>query len=252
MGHKTAVAVVLAAVALTFGLGAKRRSVRAAPCTPPTLTLSVTPQAACPGETVTVNWRASDFTSIVHIEGVGTNLRWTGSSRIFDGRRTFSGYAVNACAEGEVAVAAARTPDPPTAAIAGPSTVRQHTSATLRVDVSDSASWWLTSSLSNPITPQSGFGHDEVTYTAANSGTDGLLLQITDRCNAMTERTASLVVEPGSISPPPPPPPPPAGGLRCCDGTRSPSCTSCSDLRGCCSRHGGVCDCGRNAPELHD
>ncbi len=84
MGHKTAVAVVLAAVALTFGLGAKRRSVRAAPCTPPTLTLSVTPQAACPGETVTVNWRASDFTSIVHIECVGTNLRWTGSSRIFD------------------------------------------------------------------------------------------------------------------------------------------------------------------------
>ena len=244
MGHKSAVVVLLAVVTLTFGLGAKRRAVRSGPCAPPTLTLSVSPQIACPDDTVTVSWRASDSRAIVNIEGVGTNLRWTGSSRVFDGRRTFSGYAVNACAESEVAVAAVIPPAPPTASISAPSTIRQHTSATLQVSASDSASWLLTSSLSNPITPATGFGNEEVTYTASNSGTDGLLLQVTDRCNTTAERTASLIVEPGTISPPPPPPPPTAG-LRCCDGTRSPSCRNCADIRGCCSGHGGVCDCGR-------
>lgn len=253
MGHKTAVAVVLAVVTLTFGLGAKRRSVRSGPCTAATLALTVTPRIACPGETVTLQWRASDFSSLVNIDGIGTNLRWTGSTRVFDGRRTFSGYAVNACGAGERASVTVDAPAPPTGSIAAPSTVQQHTSATLQISASDSASWLLTSSLSNPITPPSGFGDDVATYSASASGIDTLLLQIIDRCNVTTERTASLVVEPGPISPPPPPPPPPAGGLRCCDGTRSPTCNSCSDLRGCCSGHGGVCDCGRTAtPELHN
>jgi hypothetical protein len=34
-------------------------------------------------------------------------------------------------------------------------------------------------------------------------------------------------------------------GLFCCDGTRSPTCLCGASLRGCCSSHGGVCDCGR-------
>lgn len=30
--------------------------------------------------------------------------------------------------------------------------------------------------------------------------------------------------------------------IKCCDGTYSPSCTTDrADLRGCCSRHGGIC-----------
>ena len=32
-------------------------------------------------------------------------------------------------------------------------------------------------------------------------------------------------------------------GLRCCDGTLSPSCSCSGSHRGCCSRHGGVCGC---------
>lgn len=32
-------------------------------------------------------------------------------------------------------------------------------------------------------------------------------------------------------------------GLRCCDGSLSPSCSCYGSHRGCCSRHGGVCGC---------
>lgn len=31
--------------------------------------------------------------------------------------------------------------------------------------------------------------------------------------------------------------------VRCCDGTRSPTCGCSGSHRGCCSRHGGVCGC---------
>jgi hypothetical protein len=31
--------------------------------------------------------------------------------------------------------------------------------------------------------------------------------------------------------------------LRCCDGTLSPTCTSCANKQGCCSGHKGVCGC---------
>lgn len=34
-----------------------------------------------------------------------------------------------------------------------------------------------------------------------------------------------------------------SGGLRCCDGSVSPSCSCGGSHRGCCSRHGGVCGC---------
>lgn len=46
--------------------------------------------------------------------------------------------------------------------------------------------------------------------------------------------------------PPTPTPQPPTGGLLCCDGTRSPSCFSCSSKSGCCSGHGGVCGCPKS------
>jgi len=32
-------------------------------------------------------------------------------------------------------------------------------------------------------------------------------------------------------------------GLRCCDGSLSPSCSCSGSHRGCCSHHGGVCGC---------
>ena len=34
-----------------------------------------------------------------------------------------------------------------------------------------------------------------------------------------------------------------ARGLRCCDGTQSPTCLCAGSHRGCCSHHGGVCGC---------
>lgn len=241
--HRIAVAAVLAVVVGTFAVGAKRRSVRSGRCLAPTLTLSVSPQVACPTAAVIVSWRATNSKAVVTIEGIGDHLRSSGSARVTDGRRTFTGYASNACARGTNASATVSSPEPPFASISGPSSVRQFNTATLRVDVSDESSWSLSSPLLNSITPDSGIGSEEATYHASKAGTDGVLLSVTGECEMTTQRTLTIVVEPGSQPPPPPPPP---LGLRCCDGTRSPSCTSCNDLRGCCSGHGGVCDCGRS------
>lgn len=238
--HRLAVAVVLLILSVTFTLGARRRSVRSAPCDAPALTLSVSPQLACPGAAVTVSWRASTERATVTIDGVGTNLRWVGSARVTSGLRTFTGYASNVCGRGAAASAAASAPEPPAGSISGPSLVRQFNTATLRINVSDATSWSLTSSLQNTLTPSSGAGSEEATYHAANAGTDGILLQLTGQCDLTTRRTHSLVVERGSQPPPPPPPP---QGLRCCDGTRSPTCFDCNNKRGCCSGHGGVCGC---------
>ena len=41
----------------------------------------------------------------------------------------------------------------------------------------------------------------------------------------------------------PPPDDPPPRSVKCCDGTLSPTCVCCGKLRGCCSRHKGVCGC---------
>lgn len=236
--HTTALAVVLVVFALTFSLHAKRRAVRS-PCNGPTLTLTVSPQTACPADAVTVTWRASDSKALVWIEGVGENLRWTGSTRVLDGRRTFTGYAANTCSRGAASSVSVRLPDPPSGSISAAASIRQHTSTTLHVNVAGSTSWWLTSALANPIAPASGVGTGQATYTGSRSGTDAVTLRLTGQCDVSTSRVASLIVEPAAAPPPPPPP----AGLRCCDGTRSPTCFSCANKRGCCSGHGGVCGC---------
>jgi hypothetical protein len=244
MRHRTAVALVIALVTLTFTVSAKRRSVRTGECAGPTLNLTVAPQTACPTEPVVVTWRASDRKAVVTIDGIGSSLSSTGSMRILDGQRSFTGFAVNSCGRGEDKTAIVNAPPLPAGSIsASPASIKQYTTAKLRIDASNSAFWTLSSSLSNPIHPTSGFGDDEVTYTGANRGTDGILLRIAGQCDAATERVTSLVVEPGTQTPPPPPPPPP-GFLRCCDNTFSPTCKSCTNKTGCCSGHGGVCSCG--------
>jgi hypothetical protein len=75
------------------------------------------------------------------------------------------------------------------------------------------------------------------------------LAQCSDRGKAkLAEQRASRPAEAAPAPAPDPiPAPAPAGGgsgdrVRCCDGTLSPSCTyGRPSLRGCCSRHGGVC-----------
>ncbi len=243
--HRTALALVLAVVAVTFGIGARRRSVRSAPCAAPTLTLSVSPRVACPAESVMLSWHTVDRSAIVTIEGVGNNLSSTGSTRITNGRRTFSAYAINSCGRGVDATVAVETPAPPIALISAPTTIREGNSATLQFTVSDNAHWVATSALGNSIFPDSGIGSDTATYSPTIAGTDGILLQCTGKCGFTVARSASVIVERSTSNPPPPPPPPPPGSgyLRCCDGTRSPTCTNCADKRGCCSNHGGVCGC---------
>jgi hypothetical protein len=240
--RKTAVLAAVMCASLVFGAGAKRRAVRSAPCSRPTVNLTVTPQTACPTDTVTLSWRASESKAIVSIDGVGDQLPWTGSTRILDGRRAFSGFASNTCGPGDKRTIAVNAPEPPAGSVSGPSSMLQGDTASLFVDVSGSTHWSLTSSLSNSFIPSAGLGSEEVTYRATNYGTDGILLHFTGQCGATDVRAASLVVERRSTTTPPPPPPPPAG-LRCCDGTRSPSCFNCVDKRGCCSSHGGVCGC---------
>lgn len=175
------------------------------------------------------------------IDGIGENLRWTGSTRILDGRRTFAGYAINACARGETTSVTIRTPEPPGGSLSGPAAVRQFATPILRVATADAASWSLTSSLANVIYPATGFGDDDATYSATNYGTDAIALELTGRCGMMVTHSISLIVE--RSSDPPPPPPPTGGRLRCRDGTTSPTCTNCANKRGCCSNHGEVCGC---------
>ena len=245
MRHRRLTLVLtIVAVAVVFGIGAKRRSVRTGSCTVPTLTLTVGPQTACATDPVTLSWRASDFRATVAIEGVGDTLSASGSTRILDSRpRTFTGYAKNTCGRGPDRSVSVNTPTAPAGSLFAPASLKQHTSGTLRVDGAGATFWTLRSSLSNPINPSSGFDVEEVTYTASNSGTDGVLLTLHGQCGITTSRTATIVVE--ATSAPPPPPPPPGGGgfLRCCDNTFSKTCTSCANKQGCCSSHGGVCGC---------
>src|ERR1051326_2190297 len=68
---------------------------------------------------------------------------------------------------------------------------------------------------------------------------DTITLPVKRQSCGPVHRSTSITVNPST----PPPPPPPSGTLRCCDGTLSPTCTSCANKQGCCSKHGGVCGC---------
>lgn len=120
---------------------------------------------------------------------------------------------------------------PPTISLAVPSTLTQGSTGTIVVNASKISSWTLTSG--NPVSQRTGGnGTFSITYSATSTGVDAVTLTATTSDGSTLTRTASITVNPST-----------SGGILCCDGTRSPSCFDCGDIRGCCSSHGGVCGC---------
>lgn len=209
------------------GIGAGRG------CARPTLNITASRSSICANEPVTIAWQSSDSTSRVTIDGIGTSLPASGNRSVTaSSSAIYSGRAANACGTSDEALTVVTLAPAPIAALSGPSSLNTGSSTSLTIDVSHAASWTLTSSLGNSINPSTGTGSRTVTYSATRSGTDTVTLRTTGGCGNVTR---TLVIQIGE--------PPQTGGLRCCDGTRSPTCFSCSNKRGCCSGHGGVCGC---------
>jgi hypothetical protein len=234
--------ILLLVVALaSVGFAQRRRSVRPpGQCARPSLTITISKSSVCPGEQFTVSWTASDVKATVSIDGVGSPLPWSGSAVVSTNFSTaYTGRATNACGTGAEASAPVSVRQGSTALLgSSASSLQQGQTATLTVTVADVSGWSLSSALGNGLSVTSGTSSRTVTYIATYAGTDTITL-LTTGCGSM-QRTTTIVVN-GMSSPPPPPPP--SGNLRCCDGTISPTCTSCANKRGCCSNHGGVCGC---------
>lgn len=202
-------------------------------CTRPSLTINASRRTACAGEPVTISWQASDSAASVTIDGIGTSLPPSGTRVVTSGASAaYSGRATTACGVGDESVAVVLLTPAATASLSGPNSVNSGSTTTLNVFISGAASWALTSSLGNSIHPPFGTANGGVTYSAGRTGTDTVTLVATGGgCGSITKTHTILVTDP------------PNQGLRCCDGTRSPTCFSCSNKRGCCSGHGGVCGC---------
>jgi hypothetical protein len=210
-------------------------------CVLPHLTLSLSNNSVCSGTPVTLSWQSSDPKASVAIDGIGASLPASGSTTVGSTSPiAYSARATNACGVSEEAVAVLSIASGASASIGGPSSVQQGTVATLTISITNAGSWSLRSSLGNAISPASGSntGNFAVQYTASASGNDVVTLTANGSCGAI-QRTLLISV----IAPQPQPQPQPGGTLRCCDGTFSPSCTSCAKKQGCCSSHGGVCGC---------
>jgi hypothetical protein len=97
----------------------------------------------------------------------------------------------------------------------------------------------------NELNPGSGSGNGDFssTYYASSSGTDTVQLKVSGLCGGGGFQSYFRTVSVTPYAPVPVPTPQPSGYLRCCDGTFSPTCTSCANKQGCCSHHGGVCGC---------
>lgn len=204
-------------------------------CTRPSLLLTASRFSACAGEPVTISWIASDAAARVDVDGIGVALPASGSRVVSASASTvYSGRASTACGVSDEALAVLTLTPGATASLTGPSSVTKGSTATLSVAVSAIASWTLSSSLASSINPSSGTSSSIASYSANRTGTDTVTLRTTGgTCGNLTRTLLISVTEAPS-----------AGGLRCCDGTRSPSCFSCTaDKRGCCSGHGGLCDC---------
>ncbi|HEX8620092.1 MAG TPA: hypothetical protein VF911_21105 [Thermoanaerobaculia bacterium] len=218
---------------------ARRRSVGSGGgtprCAPPTLTITTSRPGTCAGEQVSVSWSASDSAATVTIEGIGAALPASGTRSVPIGSGTiFSGSARTSCAVGPETFAVVTLTPGASASIAGPPSLTTGSSTSLSISVFSASSWTLTSSLGNTITPKSGASSQSVVYQGNHVGTDTVTLATTGGACANVTKTHTIMVSAA----------PPTGGLRCCDGTRSPTCFSCSDKRGCCSGHQGVCGCG--------
>jgi hypothetical protein len=225
----------------------RHRAVRSR-CTIPTLALSIAPAAVCRNEVATVSWLASDPTARVTIPGIGTNLPASGIRQItVVDATTLTGSATSVCGSSQPAGAAIALRADPSGTITAPDTLQQGSSAQVVITTNNTASWTLNSYLGNPLFPSTGAGSGTFssTYSASAAGTDSLQLNFFGLCGGAAINTArSLRISAATPTPTPvPQPPPPSGTLRCCDGTISPTCTSCANKQGCCSGHKGVCGC---------
>jgi len=203
-------------------------------CPRATLSITTSRGSACSGEAVTVSWQASDPAASVTIDGIGAFLTSSGSRAVSIGSSTaFSGRASTSCGLGDESVAVVSLTNAATASLSGPFSLSLGSSGTISVAMSGASSWTLTSSLGNSLSPSSGTTNRTVTYTANRTGIDSVtLLTSGGGCGSVTKSITISVTSPPST-----------GGLRCCDGTRSPTCFDCGNKRGCCSSHGGVCGC---------
>lgn len=226
----------------------RRRSVGHGPyapttsCTLPTVTLSASKYAICAGEATTLSWSASDATSRVTLDGVG-GFSATGSVSVAPSSPSaYSAHAANTCGPGPESVASIAVSAAASASFASSGTsVNAGTTLSMAAVVGNVGSWSISSSLGNTITPSSGTSNGTVffSYSASRTGTDTVRLTAVG-CSTVTSQTTISV---NNVPPVQPQPQPPSGTLLCCDGTRSPTCTSCSSKQGCCSSHGGVCGC---------
>lgn len=208
-------------------------------CTRPSLSITTSKSSACANEQVTITWQASDPSARVAIDGIGTSLPASSSRSVqMSASSAYSGRATNTCGTGNETVAVVTFSQESTASLSGPSTVTSGSTSTLSLLMSNAISWTLTSSLGNPISPNSGTTGRSASYLASTIGSDTVTLRATGGACGTVTATHTIFVQTKDN-----PPPPTTGGLRCCDNTRSPTCFSCADKRGCCSGHGGVCGC---------
>jgi hypothetical protein len=235
-------ALIVVCAFLTTQIAPRHRAARppSASCTLPTLVITLSKPAACKTDTVTLSWHASDANAIVSIVGVGLSLPADGAEPIDSSTpMTYSGSARNACGAGTTAIAEYKVlPDGTASLDPGATTIQQGQTTPLTVSVVDVIGWTLSSALGNGLSATAGKTSSTVIYTGTHAGSDTVTLHAAGNCGPLTS-FASIFVSP----PPPPPPPPSSGFLRCCDGSLSPTCTSCANKQGCCSHHGGVCGC---------
>jgi len=219
-------------------LAVRRRPARSDPvCPPVSLTLTANPPSVCQSGSVTLSWQASDPRAVVVLDGFASTYLASGNLTVSTGPRSFSGHASVACGAGPAATTTVTGAVPPTGALSGASSIAQNTSTALHVTAIDTAQWSISDSLGNPVNPSFGTASRDVVYTGSNAGTDSVTLRLVSSCGEVATRSIAITVT-GTQ-----PPPPPSGTLRCCDGTFSPTCTSCANKQGCCSKHGGVCGC---------
>lgn len=209
-------------------------------CARPSLSINLSRPSACTGDSVVITWQASDPKALVTIDQLGANFPASGSATVaVTEPRVYSGHATGACGSGPEATAVLSILPLPSATLSSnASSVPQGSSATLTIFTANATLWTLASSLGNPLSVTSGTanGTRTVGYTASKPGVDNVALNVTGVCGS-TDRVVVISVTVPTT------PPPSSGGLLCCDGTRSPSCFSCSSKQGCCSNHGGVCGC---------
>ncbi len=212
-------------------------------CTPPALTFMVSKSKVCSGEPVTLTWQSSDNTSRVVIDGIGSTLPASGSTTVGTTvSSAYSGHASNACGIGPEAVAEVTIQTGASASLSAPvPSIQVNQSTTLSATISNATGWNLFSALGNGLDPASGStnGTFVINYAAYRGGSDTITLSANGSCGTIQRTTPMSIMTPQ----PQPQPQPQPGYLRCCDGTLSPSCTSCANKSGCCSHHGGVCGC---------